>query len=60
VRLAIANAAVLEGRKVGQWEISAEVGAKAAGTGCREAAGTREIGGSGGAGRGAPRMNSTP
>ncbi len=31
VRLAIANAAVLEGRKVGQWEISAEVGAKAAG-----------------------------
>ena len=31
LRLAIANAAVLEGRKVGQWEISAEVGAKAAG-----------------------------
>lgn len=31
VRLAIANAAVLEGRKVGQWEISAEIGAKAAG-----------------------------
>ena len=31
VRLAIANAAVREGRRVGQWEISAEIGAAAAG-----------------------------
>ncbi len=31
VRLAIANAAVREGRRVGQWEISAEIGATAAG-----------------------------
>ena len=31
VRLAIANAAVREGRRVGQWELAAEVGAAAAG-----------------------------
>lgn len=31
VRLAMANAAVREGRRVGQWEISAEIGAAAAG-----------------------------
>lgn len=30
VRLAIVNAAVLDGKKVGRWEIAAEIGAKAA------------------------------
>ncbi len=44
-RLAIAHAGLREGRKVGQWEISAEVAAAADRTGSRQTAGAREIGG---------------